>query len=71
MFIPYKSGEIEEELQNSKKAVSILGGEIEQVEKFCLPESDIARSFIKIEKKKSTPGKFPRKAGLPTKEPLQ
>ena len=31
MFVPYKSGEIEEELNNSKKAVQILGGNIDDV----------------------------------------
>ena len=37
-FIPYKSGEIDEELNNSKKAVQILGGKIEEVVKFQLPD---------------------------------
>lgn len=71
MFISYKSGEIEEELKNSEKAVKLLGGKIEKLEKFYLPESDIARSFVKIKKSGSTPGKFPRKAGLPAREPLR
>ena len=69
-FIPYKSGEIEDELDASKKAVSLLGGKIETVEKFTLPGTDIGRSLVKIRKVKKTPGKFPRKAGLPSKEPL-
>lgn len=69
-FIPYKSGEIEEELDASKKAVSLLGGKIETVEKFTLPGTDIGRSLVKIRKVKKTSGKFPRKAGLPSKEPL-
>lgn len=69
-LIPYKSGEIEEELDASKKAVSLLGGKIETVEKFTLPGTDIGRSLVKIRKVKKTPGKFPRKAGLPSKEPL-
>lgn len=69
-FIPYKSGEIEEELDASKKAVSLLGGKIETIEKFTLPGTDIGRSLVKIRKVKKTPGKFPRKAGLPSKEPL-
>ena len=70
LFISYKSGEIDEELQRSEKAFSILGGKVESVEKFCLPDSDIARSFVKIRKERNTPGKFPRKAGLPAKETL-
>lgn len=71
LFVSYKSGEIEEELCKSEKAVLVLGGKIEKVEKFCLPESDISRSFVMIRKDRSTPGRFPRKAGLPSKEPLQ
>ncbi|MCF2555679.1 16S rRNA (guanine(527)-N(7))-methyltransferase RsmG [Faecalicatena contorta] len=70
MFVPYKSGEIDEELNNSKKAVQILGGNIADVVKFQLPGTDIGRSFIRINKTKNTPKKYPRKAGLPSKEPL-
>lgn len=70
LFVPYKSGDIEEELNNSKKAVQILGGTIEKTIKFELPGTDIGRSFVKIKKVKNTGKKFPRKAGLPSKEPL-
>ena len=70
MFVPYKSGDIDEELNNSKKAVQILGGKIEDSIKFQLPGTDIGRSFVKIKKIKNTGKKFPRKAGLPSKEPL-
>lgn len=69
-FISYKSGEIEEELQQSKRAVSILGGILGDVIKFALPGTDIGRSFVKIKKVKNTGKKYPRKAGLPSKEPL-
>ena len=69
-FVPYKSGEIEEELEAGKRAVKILGGEVEQVEKFTLPGADASRSLIRIRKMKAISGKYPRKAGLPTKEPL-
>ena len=70
LFIPYKSGEIEEELSHSEKAITILGGKLDQVIKFELPGSEIGRSFVKIEKVKSTAKTYPRKAGLPSKEPL-
>lgn len=69
-FVPYKSGEIEEELEAGKRAVKILGGEVERVEKFTLPGADASRSLIRIRKIKGISGKYPRKAGLPTKEPL-
>lgn len=68
MFISYKSGEIEDEVEQSKKAVSILGGSISQVYKFDLYEQK--RSFVLIQKKKKTPKAYPRKAGTPTKLPL-
>lgn len=69
-FISYKSGNIEEELSRSENAVKILGGEIENTVYFQLPGSDIERSFVLIKKKENTPGKYPRKAGIPAKEPL-
>ena len=69
-FVAYKSGDIDEELVNAKKAVSVLGGTIEEVKKFQLPGTDIDRSLVYIKKFKPTSGKFPRKAGLPSKEPV-
>ena len=70
MFIPYKSGEIDKEVKGSKKAVKVLGGEIEDVVKFELPGTDIGRSFVKIHKVKNTAKKYPRKAGMPSREPI-
>lgn len=69
-FIPYKSGNIEEELQSSKKALNILGAKVEKIETFMLPDTEIGRSFVFIKKTKNMPKKYPRKAGLPSKEPL-
>lgn len=70
VFISYKSGNIDEELEQSKKAINILGGSIENHIKFQLPDSEINRSFIVIRKNKSTDRKYPRKAGLPGRDPL-
>ena len=67
-FISYKSGEIEEEVVNSKSAVFLLGGKIKDTVKFELGES--GRSFIIIDKVKGTPKTYPRKAGTPSKKPL-
>lgn len=69
-FVSYKSGNIDEELRTSYNAIKILGGNVSDVIKFQLPGTDIGRSFIKIEKVKSTGKRYPRKAGLPAKEPL-
>ena len=71
MFISYKSGDVDDEVLESKKAISILVGKLDNVVKFQLPGTDINRSFIKIEKIKNTGKKYPRKAGLPSKEPLK
>lgn len=67
-FISYKSGEIDEELDQAKKAIFLLGGKTEQVVKFDLYEQK--RSFVVIKKEKGTPKAYPRKAGTPTKSPL-
>lgn len=67
-FISYKSGEIEEEVTNSKSAVFLLGGKINDTVKFELGES--GRSFIIIDKVKGTSKTYPRKAGTPSKKPL-
>ena len=61
---------IEEELEKAKKAIKTLGGKIEKVDKFEIPESDLGRSIIIVKKEKITPSKFPRKPGTPAKEPL-
>lgn len=70
-FISYKSGEIQEELQLAKKAVSILGGEIRQIDRFQLKNTDMERSLIIINKNKQTPNTYPRLGGKPSKEPLK
>ena len=69
-FIPYKSEKIEEEAAAEKKAFYLLGGVVVENIEFNLPYSDIYRSLFIIRKKAPTPGKYPRKAGLPAKEPI-
>lgn len=70
-FISYKSEKIVEEMETAGKAISILGGKIDGQVEFNLPDSDIYRNLFIIKKVKHTPGKYPRKAGLPAKEPLK
>lgn len=69
-FVPYKSGKLEEELVNGKGALKKLGGEIEEILRFTLPNSD-ERTLIKIKKNNMISKKYPRKAGMPSKEPLK
>lgn len=69
--ISMKGPNIEEEIQKSKNAITILGGKIEKIEKFQLPKSKIDRNIIMIRKDKKTPSKYPRKSGMPAKEPIK
>lgn len=69
-FVPYKSGEIKEELQEAKFAIRELGGEYRKTYEYQLPNSDIERTLIQIEKLKQTPKKYPRAGGKPLKQPL-
>ena len=66
-----KGSEIQEEIEHSQKAISILGGTIENIDKFYLPQSDITRNIILIKKENVTPNRYPRKPGMPAKEPLK
>lgn len=71
LFIPYKSGKIEEEKNTAVSAINKLGGNMESVISLLLPGSDVERTFIPVKKVKATQKKYPRKAGLPSKEPLK
>lgn len=68
--IAMKGPNIDEEVENAKKAVKLLGGEIERIESFRLGNTDNERTVIIIKKIKNTESKYPRKAGIPRKNPL-
>lgn len=70
-FVSYKSEKVQEESEKAKRAIQILGGKVEKQEEFTLPDSDIYRNLFVIRKVDITPKKYPRKAGLPSKEPIQ
>ena len=69
-FISYKAGNIAEEVGQAQAAIKILGGEMVSNEVFDFLDTDMERSFILTVKKDISPKKYPRKAGLPAKEPL-
>ena len=69
-FISYKASDIENETEMAKKAIHVLGGQLNSIKKIILPESDIERSFVIIDKVKSTPKRYPRKAGMASKDPI-
>lgn len=70
LFIAYKTEKASAELAAAEKAIAVLGGITEKSREFVLPHSDIPRTFFVIRKEKATPYKYPRKAGLPGKEPI-
>lgn len=70
-FISYKSGKIEEELSSAKHAIFLLGGKVNRIESFTLDGAEAERTLIKIEKVSEISKKYPRKAGVPGKEPLK
>lgn len=69
-FLALKGSKAEEELEDAKYAIGLLGGQVEEYFSFSLPEAQGERTILKISKKRSTPKKYPRKAGLPAKQPL-
>jgi 16S rRNA (guanine527-N7)-methyltransferase len=69
-FIAMKGTKSEEEINEAKKAIKTLGGSIEEVMEFKLPETDYDRSILLIKKVKNTPKKYPRNPGKPKKNPI-
>lgn len=70
MFVSYKSDKADDEINGSENAVRTLGSEITSVKKIALPETDIVRKFIMITNIKQVSNIYPRKAGIPAKDPL-
>ena len=70
-FIAYKTADAEEEVNKARKAIDKLGGGKVSIHSFTLFNSDIQRTLIKIDKIKQTSNFYPRKAGMPSKKPLQ
>lgn len=70
-FGAYKSTSAEEEISNSVKAISLLGGQLEQIETFEMEGYGLDHTIVFIKKIKKTLAKYPRKAGTPVKEPLK
>lgn len=70
VFLVMKGANVEEELNEGKKAIKSLGGKTEKVETFELPEEQSERNIIIVRKQERTPAAYPRKAGTPAKKPL-
>ena len=68
-FAPYKTAAAEGEIEESRRALSLLGGRLERVTGFS--SGDLEHTILWIKKVKETPTKYPRKAGIPSKQPLK
>lgn len=66
-----KGSNVEDELEDASKAINVLGGKINKIDKFELPNSNISRNIVIVDKIKCTPSRYPRKSGIPVKEPLK
>jgi 16S rRNA (guanine527-N7)-methyltransferase len=70
-FIAQKKGEIGQEINRAKKAIAVLGGKLDQINKIELDEFNDARYLVIIDKLSPTPSKYPRRPGLPRRRPIQ
>ncbi len=68
-FIAYKSGDISE-ITEAESAYKVLGGKLQNCEKYALPFDYGERTLAIVEKKKQTPPKYPRGQGKERKNPL-
>lgn len=70
-FVAMKAASAQDELKDAKKALTVLGVEKKEQFNFQLPEENSDRTIYIFSKIKSTPKKYPRKAGTPNKSPIQ
>jgi 16S rRNA (guanine527-N7)-methyltransferase len=70
-FLAMKALHAKEELDAAQKAITTLGGKLEEVHTFTLPMEDSERTILIIKKEKQTPKKYPRKPGTPGKAPIE
>ena len=70
IFIAYKGNSYQQEIDESKNALNILGGQIIEIQDFNLPNNAGERHLIIIKKFKATQNKYPRNKNLPKIKPL-
>ena len=68
-LLALKASNAPEELEEAKNALNLLFSKVEDNLQYELPNGD-PRYITLVEKKKETPNKYPRKAGMPNKRPL-
>ncbi len=70
-LIAQKKGEIEQDIDRAKGAIAILGGKVSEIRRVEMDEFSDARYLVIIDKICPTPDKYPRRAGLPKRRPIQ
>ncbi|WHY67131.1 16S rRNA (guanine(527)-N(7))-methyltransferase RsmG [Neobacillus sp. SuZ13] len=70
-FIAMKAAHAKDELGMGQKAITTLGGKLEEMFTFTLPMEESERNILIIKKEKQTPKKYPRKPGTPGKTPIE
>ena len=70
-FLALKAQKSDQELEEARAAISILGAKLIKVTEDQLPVEAADRRYILIQKTKETPNKYPRKAGKPAKNPIK
>ena len=70
-FVALKGPAVDEEMQNGKNAISILGGELENIIEVSIEDTDLKHNIVEIKKVKNCPKTYPRKAGTVNKKPLK
>ena len=70
-FLALKAQKSDQELEEARAAISILGAKLIKVTEDQLPVESADRRYILIQKTKETPNKYPRKAGKPAKNPIK
>lgn len=70
-FVAYKTANVNEELKQAEKAIKVLGGKTSIIDSFLLPNTDMDRVLVKVDKISSTPKKYPRNPGKPKRNPIQ
>jgi len=71
IVIAQKKGDISQEINEAATAITVLGGKLQDVNKIELLELSSDRCLVIINKIQPTPTKYPRRSGMPTKEPIR
>jgi len=69
-MVALKKGDIDDEVTQAQKAITVMGGVLREIKPVALEEFDDKRCLVIIDKVKTTPPQYPRRPGMPEKRPL-